>query len=323
VAAGAGRSRPARIALAPHDGVRDAARAVIGFHRNALIRAQADAEAGDIEGVHQLRVAIRRLRTALRLFRRALYAAQADKLRRELAAVASAAGRVREADVIGALLKKRVRKLEPEAARELDPMFAEIARRRAEGTRELAAALHSRRYAAALAQLGNPSFRRGRDAALGPIAAELMRPLLRALIRGGSRISNTAPPQAIHRLRIRGKRVRYALEMLGGLGGKKLDKTLRRLAELQDALGEHNDATIALNWVRECSEPLKARPEAMLAAGALSQLVRERERKLRRRGLRAWRKLARSGLLEDAISEVRRNAKVWQSEQTRTGEALP
>src|SRR5207248_2888217 len=74
----------------------------------------------------------------------------------------------------------------------------------------------------------------------------LLRPLLRAVLRSGGRLSAESSPAALHRLRIRVKRLRYAVETLGGLGGKSMRKLLRQLVRLQDLLGEHQDAvTIA------------------------------------------------------------------------------
>jgi len=312
--------RPTRLALSPRDEVREAARAAITFHREGFLRERPGAEKGEVESIHQLRVATRRLRTAIRLFRRALYASHADKLRRELAAVARAAGQVREADVTGDLLGKRTRKLDPRLAKALTPIFNEVAHRRAEGMQELKQVLNSKAHATVEKRLAAPTFRRGRDVVLGSIASELLRPLLRAMIRAGAGLGDDAPPEAIHRLRIRAKRVRYTLEMLGGLGRKRLQKTLVRLERLQAVLGEHNDVTAAIVWVRDCTQKTAMPADTLLAAGALLQLLRTRERKLARRGLKAWRNLARRALLHDALAEVRRTAAHWQAEDTTTAE---
>ncbi|MGH7948410.1 MAG: CHAD domain-containing protein [Candidatus Binataceae bacterium] len=314
---------PARLALSPRDGVREAARAALAFHLQGLLRERPSAEKGDAEAIHRLRVATRRLRTAIRLFRRALYASQADKLRRELATAAHAAGRVREADVTGELLRKRGRKLDPAMAKALGPISSENSRRRSEAMKELARVLDSTSHQAAVERLGTPAYRRGRDVALGSIASELLRPLLRAMMRAGRSLSDDAPPEALHRLRVRAKRVRYAIEMLGGLGRKKLHKTLVRLERLQDVLGGHNDVTSAIRWLRECTERSAMPADTLLAAGALLQILRARERKLARRGIKAWRRLARSGLLSDSLAEVRRTAAHWQAENSSNTETTP
>ncbi len=316
-------ARPARLALSPRDGVREAAHAALAFHLQRLVRERAGASSGEAEAIHQLRVATRRLRTAIGLFRRALYASQADKLRRDLATAAHAAGRVREADVTGELLRKRARKLDAAFAKALGPIFSENTRRRAEGMKELVQVLNSKSHQSVVQRLAAPTYRRGREVALGSIASELVRPLLRALIRAGGVLSDAAPPEAIHRLRVRAKRVRYALEMLGGLGRKKLSKTLARLERLQDVLGEHNDVTGAIRWLRECTERIAVPADTLLAAGALLQILRARERKLARRGLKAWRRLERSGLLRDALAEVRRTAAHWQAEIVPEADAAP
>src|SRR5213592_3772663 len=77
--------RPAGLVLSPDDSAAAAARAVLRFHLRAFASAEPAARAGEIEPVHQLRVATRRLRAALRLFAPLLPARFATAAHRDLA----------------------------------------------------------------------------------------------------------------------------------------------------------------------------------------------------------------------------------------------
>ena len=57
-------------------------------------------------------------------------------------------------------------------------------------------------------------------------------------------------PDELHRLRIRTKRARYAAEAVADLGGESAELFSLALEELQDVLGEHQDAVVAARWLR-------------------------------------------------------------------------
>src|SRR5438034_10108173 len=72
------------LVLSPDDGAAVAARVVVRFHLRAFVRVEPAARAGEVEPVHQLRVATRRLRAALRLFAPLLPTRLAAPAHREL-----------------------------------------------------------------------------------------------------------------------------------------------------------------------------------------------------------------------------------------------
>src|SRR5256885_16469029 len=106
--------RPAGLVLSPDDSAAAAARAVLRYHLRAFASAEPSARAGEIEPVHQLRVATRRLRAALRLFAPLLPARFAAAAHRDLAWLARAIGAVRDLDVLGETLRKQAVRLDPE-----------------------------------------------------------------------------------------------------------------------------------------------------------------------------------------------------------------
>ena len=136
------------------------------------------------------------------------------------------------------------------------------------------AALQSRRFTLLVLQLGRFAeggvLRRGRVAALEAPARRALRPLLREraarMQELGGRLEHLSPPE-LHRLRIRAKRLRYAIELVGPLfDGRHALRSARRLAELQDALGRLNDLTNA--------EALLASLRERLGPAASTQTVR-------------------------------------------------
>ena len=301
---------PAKLLLSPDQPIALAAETAIAYAFDALRRQQPGAAAGEVEAVHQLRVATRRLRAAIQLFASVLHGTQTRIYNRDLPWVASAAGAVRNCDVMQQLIRDRSPKLDPKLADALGPVFEALGDRRHDELRKLDEVLESKRYAGLIARLQKPALRKvspGRR--LGPAAANLLKPIVRSVIRAGTKFDDGSAPEVVHRLRVRVKRVRYVLELLAALGGKRGKKARRRLAELQDGLGSFNDVVLATQWLVAYGAAPGAPPQSVLAAGAMVQSLRARERKLGRRCVQMWRKLEGSGLLGDALEEIRRNAK--------------
>ena len=95
-------------------------------------------------------------------------------------------------------------------------------------------------------------------------------------------------------MRIHTKRLRYALEMTDEMTGRRGRKAVKRLTEMQDLLGSHHDAVIAIAWLRRFADTANAPPAALLAAGALIQSLHRLQIKLTSRSLEHWEK-ARAG----------------------------
>ncbi len=286
--AAAGDVLPRRtLVLPPDSSVDAAARAAIIHYTQALAREEPGARAGDVEAIHQMRVATRRLRAALGLFDGFFPAKAATALRDQLRAFGRGIGAVRDLDVLAQLVTRQARKLDAEAASWLGPLKDAIVQQRAVEHKKLVQLLESDQYHQLLAKLNalSPS-RARRSASLGPLARELLRPLVRAVIRAGRTLDENSPAADLHRERVRVKRLRYAVEMLRGLGGKKLEKTLARLERMQELFGEHQDAVSAIAWLRSYAESEKHLTTEILATGAMLHILERRRRKLRRRLLK-------------------------------------
>ena len=301
---------PRRLTLFPGETVADAARKAIAFGVESIILNQAAAEGGDTEPLHQLRVASRRLRASIELFSGVLYASQLKIYRRDIPWIAGQAGAVRECDVTSALLKDRAAKIDPALAESIAPLFEALEARRKSEHAVLYEMLASKRFRGLISKMSRPAIKKiGGTRTLGTAAAQLLRLIARSSTRFGATLDRQAPAVAFHKLRVRIKRLRYALEMLKPLGGKRQKRTLARLEELQETLGMYHDAVVASAWLHRYAET-SAPPKTVLAAGALIQLLAAREAKLRRRCLKAWRRFERSDAIRDTLDEIRSAGKL-------------
>lgn len=216
----------------------------------------------DIEYVHQMRVAIRRLRSALRLFSAVVPAEALEPLNDELWWLGSALGEARDWDV---LVKET-----------LPPHFAAFPAHT--GLQELgkkAAALRLEKRDAARRAVRSPRCRRlladlknwiaaegwrehGSSKQLNrsatPLAAKLLSRRHKVLRKRGKGLAKLPPPQR-HRTRIAAKRLRYATEFFSSLfpgpAGRDYAKSL---TVLQDLLGTLNDAVVTHRLVAELGE---------------------------------------------------------------------
>jgi CHAD domain-containing protein len=94
----------------------------------------------------------------------------------------------------------------------------------------------------------------------------------------------------LHRLRIRAKRARYAAE---AVGAKK--EFVDRAKDLQDVLGEHQDAVVAEERIRDLLARVRGTGRTALAAGRLIERQRLRRANARRAWPKAWKRLERAG----------------------------
>ena len=115
----------------------------------------------------------------------------------------------------------------------------------------------------------------------------LVRRPLRRLRHEADRLGIAPGDDELHRVRILAKRLRYATDVSAPLAGKPARRAARALAKLQDVLGEHNDARVALERLRELSRD--ATPAAVWSAGLLGGLQVARAAECRARFPSAYR----------------------------------
>lgn len=298
------------VLVEPAQTVGEVAFAVLRRHFTSLLRHEPGTLLGeDPEHLHDMRVATRRMRAALRLFAGAFTPEEASELRAELRGIANALGRVRDLDVqieqIGKLASRLV-SVEPAA---LDPLVDLLEQRREAARSEMLTLLRSASYrrlkASLIRRLQRGPVTESPDAessgakssgATSPIltvGAELLQRCRRKVMRAGKHIESSSPPFEYHVLRIHGKRFRYALEFMEGVYGPSVRRLIRSLVMLQDLLGAHQDAHTAIVALRALAESESASlPRAtLLAIGEIAQIYRSEAERVRAKFPRAFRRL--------------------------------
>ena len=300
--------------------------AVIRRHLATLIANEPGTRLGeDPEDLHDMRVATRRLRAAFSFFEEIL-PSQFSILRTELSWLASVLGAVRDLDVHLEGLEGAEEHLLPlpeGTEPPLDHLRSVLVAEREITRAALLRALDSPRYErlttglASLAQQG--AARRGADYDVPAVAVvpELVGARYRSTSRGARHARRSGRATDFHRLRIRGKRLRYAVEFTGDLYGEPAQRFSRRLAKLQDALGAVQDANVAierlLQLAADSDHPLP--PITVFVMGAMAarhqlesaQLMARIPSRLSQLGDREWQELA--NLMEERrASAVREQA---------------
>ncbi|MGH3127806.1 MAG: CHAD domain-containing protein, partial [Gaiellaceae bacterium] len=208
----------------------------------------------DPEGVHQARVATRRLRSDLRTFRSLVDEAWSSALRDELGWLADLLGDVRDGDVLLERLRHRVAELSDAHERDAAAaVLSTLEHERDAAHSTLLDALASRRYLKLLdglvAAANGPSLRESASEPASDVVPELVRRPWHKLEKRARKLGDSPSDEELHAVRIRTKRVRYAAEAAEPIVGKPA-RTFAKAAEgLQDVLGELNDAVVAEHWL--------------------------------------------------------------------------
>jgi CHAD domain-containing protein len=249
----------------------------------------------DPEGVHQARVATRRLRSDLRTFRPLVDWPGTARLRDELRWIAALLGLVRDGDVLLERMRNRARVLPEDHARGAAEVLSTLERDRDVAHARLLTALRERRYLDLLDRLvahaNAPSLLPDADAPARVVVSGLVRGPWLSLERAARRLGKKPGDAELHDLRIRTKRVRYAAEAAAPLYGEEATSFARAAADLQTVLGDLNDAVVARAWLRGWAKGERT-AQGIAAAKALARLERDAAREERRRWRRRWEVLA-------------------------------
>jgi CHAD domain-containing protein len=266
-----------------------ATRAVLAGWADAIrARTQEVVDTGDVEALHQLRVAIRRSRSLLGRSRDVLPRRVVGRYGRQLKWAQQVTGALRDLDVHLEELPGYRAMLVPELAAELDPLEAWLSRQRDAARRLVIRTLQGKRWRklvdgwtaeVASPPAASPRAERARQP-IGEVARRQVRKLHRRVIRHGRGLDASSPPADVHELRKRCKKLRYVLEAWRPvLDADAVDKVVKDLKALQALLGTYQDqevhggalAAIAaeMDAAGACATP------TILAIGALVEKLRE------------------------------------------------
>jgi len=249
--------------------------------REVRQRAKAIRDQADVDGVHDMRTATRRLRTAISLFGSDARRADRAKVETELKRVARRLGDVRDLDVLLAELG---------ADGDLEPLRRAWRGKRETGAKHLASELAKRRFPRSLRaarQLVPASHGTGAGDRIERDEVE------RIATRGPGLMWSafgrvlafeldpaTADPAVIHRMRIAAKKLRYTLEAFADAlePGATL---IQEVTALQDAAGEMHDAIVAADRAGSDVKPRDLSAEEQSAIEAFAEAQRRRAEGLR------------------------------------------
>lgn len=219
----------------------------------------------DPQGVHHMRVASRRLRSALSDFKPYLRKGSIPASR--LKAIAKSLGAVRDEDVILAALDELRSKADERVGQGIDAIAEEHRRQR----RQSRSALQRAIKASAIAELRDDFQARLRTATKIPedgtvaegahqiltfsqVGARIIGYRLRQINDASDSIYRPLHPKQLHRMRILAKRLRYAVELFSPCWGEEFKKAADEIARLQTSLGELHDCDV---WIVNLGSRIK------------------------------------------------------------------
>jgi CHAD domain-containing protein len=262
----------------------------------------------DTEFLHDLRVSVRRTRSALKLFGDALTALTPEELAffaAEFKWVGDLTTPTRDLDVHLLDFEDTARGLAAAKPDDLEPFRTYLEQRRRREFRVLGRGLRAARFTALTlewrakltkVQQDSAVTRAGRTrsgqpykaagGSVGLLAAERTRVAFAKVARRGAAITPDSPAEALHDLRKRCKELRYALEFFAPLHDPAgYTKVVGDLKRLQDCLGEFQDTEVQIGEIRALAAAMLAVREApavtLLAMGEITAGLAARQRAAR------------------------------------------
>ncbi len=250
----------------------------------------------DPEGVHQARVATRKLRSHLRTFGPLLVVEWTEPLRSELGWLALALGAVRDREVLLERLTDKARSLPANDSRPATALLSKLAAEIQVLRKKLMAEIDSQRYvdllerlvAAAQAPSTLPEAEQPASTVLPMLATGPWKRLRSAV----KQLPDQPTDPELHRIRILAKRSRYAAEAVAPVAGPGATNFARAAAKLQTVLGEHQDSITAQAWLRAAG----AGGRRAFVAGELISLEHIAAEEARARWPKVWKALDRKAL---------------------------
>jgi len=255
------------------------------------------------DAVHQMRVTTRRLRSTFQSFGKILAGDDTRHLAGELRWLGHVLGDTRDAEVLPEHIEAELKQVPVELV--MGPVQARLrehfAPLGAEARKSLLAALDSERYFALLDELDHILA----EPPLGPDADQPAKKALRTAVartykrtakrmRRAERAHAGEPTNvALHAARRAAKRSRYAAEAVNPAFGKQAKRYGQQLKKVQSSLGDHQDAVIARNTLREIGVRTHLEGENAFTFGLLYEHNSTAIRDSERRGARDWQRASK------------------------------
>ncbi|NWF65634.1 MAG: CHAD domain-containing protein [Chloroflexi bacterium] len=288
------------IGLEPTDSLAEAGRKVLSFHFGRMLSHEPGTRQGnDIEALHDMRVATRRMRAAFRVFGSGFRQKTVKPLLVGLRTTARILGQVRDLDVFMDKLQQYQQILPENEQAGLQLLLETWSAKREQARQEMLAYLDSKKYRRFKKEF--LKFVTTPGLGVKPISDDKPVPYqLRYLVPGliydryeavhayETKLEK-ATPETLHQLRITFKQFRYALEFFAEILGEEGERVIEAVKALQDHLGELNDAEVASHSLRDLLAewdqnqahlPLTERQSPTQLAAYLEAKLEERQRLL-------------------------------------------
>jgi inorganic triphosphatase YgiF len=287
-------AKAAPLVLQHDQTVADGFRSILRNSLSHLLANQAAALAANIDGIHQMRVAARRLRSAIRLFHDVAVSDEIGWLDGEVKWLGQELGHARDWDVFATHTLECLQTNDA-TRRAAAALAGPAARSREAAHASIQQTLQSPRYTTLILTLGacieaecwsetrDPAMRRLVTQPLVEVVPDWLERLAHKARKAGRHIAK-ADAKNRHKLRKALKRLRYASHFLCGLyRQKQVDRYLTQLSKLQDILGGLNDLATAEDFLTRSGDGAAASP--------LQAQLRKREQKALGELGPAWRRL--------------------------------
>ena len=289
------------LCLDRHADARQLIGVVIAAEAQRIARHESEARLGvDPDGVHQLRVAGRRLRCHLKQFHTWLAPDWVGVMRTETAWVTDSLGHVRDLEVIRDVLSACAASLPAADVGSLEPLFLNLAAQHADARHDMLVMLDDPRFEELLLELGraaiDPPF-----VVKGPYSAAKMIGIVSAKswkrLDGAVAALGVAPNDAsLHHVRLLAKRARFAAEAAVPVVGPEARRFPRAMSSVQNVLGIQHDAVVAHQWVRQ--HAVAETSPVSFAGGMVAGLLRNTAASAAHEFPGVWRKASRAKLRE-------------------------
>ena len=238
-------------------------------------------EGVDPEGVHQMRVATRRIRAAFRAFKGVLPADSIKEFNGQFKWVGNVLGAVRDLDVYQDNLQHYTAEIPEEDGVCLIDYQQHLAELWQNARNNLLACLSSQRYLELLEGFTEflkrspvkTAAKTSRTLSIGDAATRLIGKQYKKVLHNGRAIMPESPDESLHSLRMDCKRQRYLFEFFQPIYGKPLRPFIKQLKKLQDVLGEFHDACVATQRLRQYAECVPMQIKNRVQLIALGQLI--------------------------------------------------
>ncbi|MBC7236488.1 MAG: CHAD domain-containing protein [Chloroflexi bacterium] len=238
------------------DSMGEAARKILAYHFEQMRSHQEGTLLGrDPEELHDMRVATRRMRSALRLFGPYIHGPHLRETNEGLRTLAAVLGEVRDLDVALENVKAFASGLPGEQAKTLQPLWRSLRARRRTPRRRLRSFLRSRSYLTLIEEMDSLLARLEREAQTADTVHSVSNVAPRLAYLSWERVLaydsvlKGAPIELLHALRIDCKQLRYALEFLASVLPEDIVALIPDTKGMQDHLGELHDAAVAIEML--------------------------------------------------------------------------